>query len=135
MSARRRFRHPYKECFVLLPNQCRISQSTPFGTSVLTGTLPNIHPLQGLAPLLAHHLVSGSDTICNSSSPLLADIVFFGLSLSGLPQGFKTRLLGGGFHTLIKNISFSSLANVGSHNPPPSGSSVLAGTCSPLQLM
>ena len=26
-----RFRHPYKKCFVLLPNRYGISQSTPFG--------------------------------------------------------------------------------------------------------
>ena len=28
-SARERFPHPYKGCFVLHPNRCRISQSTP----------------------------------------------------------------------------------------------------------
>ena len=70
----------------------------------------------------------------------------FGLSL----KVFKTRLLGRGFHTLIKGVSFSSPTDVGSHNPlppspfgtqhprwhsflrpnspPPSGISVLAGT-------
>ena len=30
MSTREMFSHPYKECFVLLPNQREISQSTPF---------------------------------------------------------------------------------------------------------
>ena len=32
---------------------------------------------------------------------------------------FKTRLLGRGFHTLIKNVLFPSSTDVGSHNPPP----------------
>ena len=45
--------------------------------------------------------------------PPLGDIVLFGLSL----KVFKTRLLERGFHTLIKNTSFSSLNDVGSHNP------------------
>ena len=40
----------------------------------------------------------------NRPSPLLADIVFFCLSL----KVFKTRLLRKGFHTLIKVVSFSS---------------------------
>ena len=69
------------------------------GPNVLAGTLP----------------VSGSDTIYNSSSPPLVDIVLFGLS----PRGFKTRLLRRGFHTLIRNVSFPSPTNVGYHNPPP----------------
>ena len=42
---------------------------------------PPILPLRGSASSLAH-LVSDSDTICNSLSPLLADIVLFGLFLS-----------------------------------------------------
>jgi len=37
-----------------------------------------IYPLGGPASSLAHCPVSGSDTICNSSSPLLTDIVRFG---------------------------------------------------------
>ena len=54
----------------------------------------------------------------------------------GLPlKVFKTRLLGRGFHTLVKNASFSSPTDVGSHNPPRSGPSVLVGTRSLLQLM
>ena len=73
---------------------------------------------------------------CNSPSLPLADIVLFGLSLSGYPSRFfKTRLLGRGFHILIKGVSFSSLSDVGSHNPPPLGPSILAGTCCLLQLM
>ena len=83
-----------------------------------------IRPLRGPASLLAHslmsmphwgstfsmthRLVSGSDSICNSPSLPLADIVLFGLSL----KNFKTHLLGRGFHALIKNVSFSSPTNV-----------------------
>ena len=36
-------------------------------------------------------------------------------------------LLERGFHILIKNVSFSSPTDVGSHNLPPSGPSILAG--------
>ena len=81
--------------------------------------------------------------------------------MSSFPSGFlldvfKTCLLGRGFHTLIKNVSFSSPTDMGSHNPPPLGprallvlfsspidvrpppihpfgASILAGTCSRLQ--
>ena len=70
---------------------------------------PPIHALSNPASLMAHRSVSGSDTICNNPSPPLGDIVLFGLSLSGL------HLLGRGFYTLIKNVSFSSPTNVGSH--------------------
>ena len=58
--------------------------------------------------MLTHRPVSGSDTIYNNSGSSLADIVLFGFSLSGSPQGFKTRLLGEGFHTLINGGLFSS---------------------------
>ena len=71
-------------------------------------------PLRGSASSLGHRSVSGSDTICNSLSPPLADIVFFEFSL----KVFKTCLLGRGFHTLVKNILFSSPTDVGSHNSP-----------------
>ena len=70
----------------------------------------HIHPLWGPASLLAHE-VFDSETIYNSSSPLLADIVLFGLSL----KIFKTRQLGRGFYTLIKDVSFSSPTDVGFH--------------------
>ena len=36
--------------------------------------------------------------------------------LWAFPHGFKTRLLGRGFHTLIRNVSFPSPTEVGSHN-------------------
>ena len=44
-----------------------------------------------------------------------------GYSLLGSPQGFKTCLLGKGFHTFINDVLFSSPTNVGHHNPPPFG--------------
>ena len=56
--------------------------------------------------------------IGNRSNLLLADIVRFG-SLCSQPHDFKTRLLGRGFHTLIRNVPFPSPTDVGFHNPPP----------------
>ena len=113
MSAREWFPHPYKECFVLLPNRCGISQSTPLRVPASSLTLvlfsnrcgtPQSTPFQGPTSLLAHRLLStllqsstsllahrpmcGSDTICNDPSPSLANIVLFGLSLSGFPSRF-----------------------------------------------
>ena len=59
-------------------------------------------------------------SFCNRHSPPLVDIVLFGFSLLGFPlKVFKMRLLGRGFHTLIKGVLFSSPTDVGSHNPPP----------------
>ena len=49
-------------------------------------------PLRGTTSSLAHCPVSNSDTICNSSSPPLTDIVFFRLSLSGL-HPYKERFV------------------------------------------
>ena len=60
-------------------------------------------------------------------------IISLGFLFRASPQGFKTRLLGEGFHTLLKDVLFSSPTNVGHHNPPPSGPSVLVGTRSFLQ--
>ena len=55
----------------------------------------------------------------NSSSALLADNLRFGsLCIVVSLTIFKTRLLGRGFHTLIRNVSFPSPTKVGSHNPP-----------------
>ena len=106
--ARERFPHLYKECFVLHLNRCGISLFTllhgpasslalvPFsnrhGTSQSTSLWDPVTllahrlvstPLRGSASSLAHRPVSGSDAIWNGSSPPLADIVFFGFSLSG----------------------------------------------------
>ena len=47
---------------------------------------------------------------------------------------FNICLLGRDFHTFIKNVSFFSSTDVRSHNPPPSGPSVLVGIRSSLQL-
>ena len=72
------------------------------------------------------HIVSvtDSDTICNNNPSLpLADIVFFGLPLKVLKH-----LLWRGFCILIRNISFPSPINVGSHNLPSLGANVLIGT-------
>ena len=68
---------------------------------------------------------------CKGPNSSLADIVLFQLSR----KVFKTHLLGRGFHTLIKNASFSSTIDVRSHNSPPLGPSILTGTHSLLQLM
>ena len=57
----------------------------PLGPNVFTGTPPRVYPFRGTARRLTHRPVSGSDTICNDLGPLLADMVFFGLSLSGFP--------------------------------------------------
>ena len=71
---------------------------------------------------------------CNSPSPQIAYPLWafpFGLPL----KVYKTHLLGRGFHTLIKNVSFSSPTDVGSHNPPSFRASVLASTRPILQSM
>ena len=90
----------------------------------LVGTPARVHPLQGSASLLAHHTVSGFGTICNGPSLLSTASKYcplwifpFRFSL----KVFKTRVLGRGFLTLIKNVSFSSPTDMGSHNPPPFG--------------
>jgi len=70
-----------------------------------------IHPLGGSASSMAHRPISSWDTIYNSPSPPLADIVLFRLSL----KVFKMRLLGRDFHILIRNVSFSSPIDVRCH--------------------
>ena len=52
-------------------------------------------------------------TICNSSNPLLTDTVLSGLFILGFPLQFY--LFGRGFHTLVSNILFPSVIEVGSH--------------------
>ena len=44
------------------------------------------------------------------------------------PHDFKTCLLGRSFHTLIRNVLFSSPTDVRSHNPLPLGANILADT-------
>ena len=70
----------------------------------------------------------------NSPSPSLVDTVCFGLLQRSKPivnryyllwlvmyrrqpHDFKTYQLGRGFHTLVRNVSFPSPTDVGSHNP------------------
>jgi len=78
----------------------------PFWTSVFASTLLHVHPLSRLS------LLAGT-----SPSPPLADIVLLAFPF-GLPlKIFKTCMLGRGFHTLIKNVSFSSPTEVRSHVP------------------
>ena len=60
---------------------------------------------------MAYCRVSNSNTICNSLYPPLTDIILFRTS----SQSFKTRQLGRGFHTLVRNASFPSPTNVESH--------------------
>ena len=55
----------------------------------------------------------------------------FGFSL----EIFKMSLVGRDFYTLVKNVLFPSPTDMGSHNPPPSGLSVFAGTRSLFQSM
>ena len=88
----------------------------PLGPCVLPRTPPGVHLHSGLSLLASTSPGADFDTICNSPSPPLADIVLFGLSLLGFPTRFKTRLLGRDFHTLIKNVLFSSPTDVGSHS-------------------
>ena len=61
------------------------------------------------------HILPTRYTTASSYCPLW--VFPFGLLL----KVFKTRLMGKGFHTLIKNASFSSPTDVGSHNPPSFG--------------
>ena len=113
VSAKERFPHPYKGCFVLLPNQCGVSQSTLLQSpaSLLAHRLLST-PLRGTTSSLAHRSVSGSDTICNCLSPLLADIVLFRLSLSGFLSRFLNASAREKFRRSYK-ISCSSPTNVG----------------------
>ena len=71
----------------------------------------NPPPLGAPTSSLAHRPVSGSDTICNSSSSPLVDIVLFSL------LSIVVNL------TVLKRVSVSFLSptDVGSHNPPPLG--------------
>ena len=117
-SPRERFPHLYKECFVLLPNRCGISQSTLFwGPASLLALvsfsnrcgIPQSTLLRGPTSLLAYCLVS---------TPLRG--------LASLPAHRLWR----GFHILINNASFSSPTDMRSHNPPSFG-----GPASSLELI
>ena len=58
-------------------------------------------------------------TLSNSQAQTQADrlqvLSSLGFLLWSYPQGFKTRLLERGFYILIRNVSFLSLTDVGSH--------------------
>ena len=57
-------------------------------------------------------MICFSIVFCNDPNLLLTDIVL-GFSFRAFPQRFKTCMLGKGFHTLTKGVSFSSRTNVG----------------------
>ena len=59
---------------------------------------------------------------------ILFILSFLDFFFRAFSQGFITHVLGEGFHTLIKSVLFSSITNVGHHNPPPLRPNVLAGT-------
>ena len=66
-----------------------------------------------------HHGAQGKyflepELACNGPNPPLADIVLWTFSFELPLKVFKTYLLGGIFHTLIKNVSFSSSTDEGS---------------------
>ena len=63
-----------------------------------------IHPLTSPTSSLTHRSVHGFDTICNSPSPPLADIVFSRLFLSDFPFVFS-RLSLLGFPSRFQNAS------------------------------
>ena len=97
-----------------LSNQCGISQFTPlWGPTSLLIYRPVSSPLRGSMSSLAHCPVSSSNNICDSPSPSPppADIILFGL----FSRFLKCVCQGEVFKTLIKNVSFSSPTNVGSH--------------------
>ena len=90
-----------------------------FPSSIYVGS--HNPPPWGPTLSLRHHLMSISNIICNSSRPLLVDLVRFGPSCIVINfTVFKTCLPGRGFHTLIRNVSFSSPTDVGSHTLSPS---------------
>ncbi|KAG7010369.1 hypothetical protein SDJN02_27162, partial [Cucurbita argyrosperma subsp. argyrosperma] len=85
------------------------AKSTPFGVSVLIGTLSRVYPLWETTSSLAHSSVSGSDTICNDPdrSHVLTDL---------------KRVYEGEVSYLYKECFLPlSPTDVGSHNPSPWG--------------
>ena len=90
----------------------------PSKSNILAGTPLVSTPFEAQPPRSTSPGV-GSNTICNSSKATTSLYCSFWTFSSVLPlKIFKTHLLGRGFHTLIKNDSFSSVTDVGSHNPP-----------------
>ena len=72
-----------------------------------------IHLLRVPASSLTHHLLSGSNIICNSSSLPLAYILH--VKCRCQPHGFRTCMLGRYFHTFISYASFPFTTELGSH--------------------
>ena len=134
MSGSERFSHLYKGCIVLLPTgvgsynpphlgpasslvlvSLELQPNSPlFGASIVASILPHVHPLRNSASSLAHRLVYGSDTSCNSPSPPL-DIVLSRFSLSSV-SSTRER-----FAHLYKGCSVLLPSGVGSYNPPSLG--------------
>ena len=107
----------------LFSNRCGTLQSTSFlgPVSLLAHRLLST-PFRGSTFSLTHRPVSGSDTIWNSPKPTASRYCPLWVFPFELPlKVFKMHLLGRGFHTRVKNISFSSPNDVGSHNSSPSG--------------
>ena len=66
--------------------------------------------------LLTHCSVYDSDTICNNLSSPLADIIHLcSVMYRHQPNSFKMRQRGKDFYVFIKNASFISPIEVGSH--------------------
>ena len=70
-----------------------------------------IHFPGGPTSLLAHCLVCGSDTIYNSSSLPLADIILFGFSISSFPSRFLKCVCYGEVSTPLYKECFVPLSN------------------------
>ena len=102
--------HPHLRLSVLAGTRILLQSTwdppihSPLWPSIFADTLPGVHPLWGSTSSLVHRPVSGLDTIRNSPSSPLVDIVLFGLSLSSFPNA-STRER---FHTFIKNRTFRS---------------------------
>ena len=97
----RGFKHPYKECFVSLSNQCGISQSTP-----LEAQCPRWHTVQCLALL---PFVTVTSKCC------LLWAFSFVLPL----KVFKNAYVRERFPHPYKQCFVTSQINVGSYNPSP----------------
>ncbi|MED6189766.1 hypothetical protein PIB30_099151 [Stylosanthes scabra] len=123
---RERYPHPYKACFVLLPNRCGTSQSTPLreqsvpaGTSIRNRL--NYQMYSPAASTILSALVGRDD---GQRPPTLTQTHGFVSDdrddgLSPYTHSSKRVMLGRGVHTLIRHASFSSPTDVGHHNPLP----------------
>ena len=75
------------------------------GPSILTGTPPRVYPFWEIARRLAHHPMSGFDTIYNGQIhrlQILSSLDFsVGFPFRASPQDFNTRWIGEGFYTMV----------------------------------